>query len=112
MLKTYETIYVTRSLTDDQNLNSISLKIKDIVEKSGGQTGYYEDWGVKDLSYVIGKENKGRYHYLNYTADSLAIKDIDFYLKISEPVLTSMTVKVSDISDLENVRKPNPKNLR
>lgn len=112
MLKTYETIYVTKPNTDEESINSINLKIKEITEKSGGQSGVNEDWGVKDLSYSISKESKGRYHYLNYTSEPTVIKDLDFFLKINESVLTSMTIKVSDIADLENVRVPNAKNIR
>ena len=112
MLRTYETIYVTKIGTDDEGVNSINQKIKDIVEKSGGQSGVVEDWGVKDLAYKISKEFKGRYHYVNFTSDANVIKDLDFLLKINEAVLTSMTIKVSDIADLENVRRPNVKTLR
>ena len=41
----------------------------------------------------------------------MTIKDMEFYLKISEPVLTYLTVKINDIADLENVKKPSPKDL-
>jgi len=112
MLKTYETIYVAKNNTQDAELEAINQKIKDFAQKSGGELGVFDDWGTKDLAYKIGKEEKGRYAYLAYTADTAVIKDIDFFLKINEAVLTSLTVKVFDTADLENVRKPGFRNTK
>jgi len=36
---------------------------------------------------------------------------LEFYLKISEPVLTFLTVKLLDKADLENVLRPNVKDI-
>jgi len=112
MLKTYETIYVAKNNTEEAELEAINQKIKDFSNKSGGELGFYENWGTRDLAYNLGKEDKGKYNYLNYTADTSVIKDIDFFLKINESVLTSLTVKVFDTANLENVRKPSFKSIK
>ena len=57
------------------------------------------------------KKPKGKYTYINYTAMPDVIKELDFYLRITEPVLTYLTVKINDVADLENANKPNPKDL-
>ena len=111
MLRTYETIYVTNPESPQDNLDSIDAKLKGFITSSGGEVGYEESWGVRDLSFPIKKIAKGKYTYLTYTAKPEIIKDMEFYLKITEPVLTYLTVKVSDVPDLENVRKPNIKDL-
>jgi small subunit ribosomal protein S6 len=111
MLRTYETIYVTNSESSQENLDAIDAKLKGFVTTSGGEVGHEESWGVRNLSFPIKKQAKGKYNYLLYTADTGSIKDIEFYLKISEPVLTFLTVKVKETADLESVIRPNVKDL-
>lgn len=112
MLKTYETIYVAKNNTEEAELEKINQKIKDFAQKSGGEFGVFDNWGTKDLAYKIAKQDKGKYCYLSYTADTSVVKDIDFFLKINEAVLTSLTIKVFDTANLENVRKPSFKNTK
>lgn len=111
MLRTYETIYVSSPDTNQELLEAIDAKIKGFITSSGGELGYQDDWGVRELSFPIKKHTKGKYNYLLYTAGSQAIKDLEFYLKISEHVLTFLTVKVSDNTDIDSVTKPEPKDL-
>ena len=111
MLRTYETTYVTNSETNQENLDAIDAKLKNFVTSSGGEVGFEESWGVRNLSFPVKKQAKGKYNYVLYTADTQTIKDIEFYLKISEPVLTFLTVKVKDTADLETVVRPNAKDI-
>ncbi|MEI6079432.1 MAG: 30S ribosomal protein S6 [bacterium] len=111
MLRTYETIYVTSPESSQENQDAIDAKLKGFITASGGEVGHEESWGVRNLSFPIKKQPKGKYSYLLYTADTNVIKDMEFYLKISEPVLTFLTVKVKDTADLENVVRPNVKDL-
>jgi len=111
MLRTYETIYVTNSETPQATIDAVDAKLKGLVTSSGGEVGFEEIWGVRNLSFPIKKQNKGRYTYLLYTAKPEAIKEIEFYLKISEPVLTYLTVKLKETADLANTPKPNVKDL-
>jgi small subunit ribosomal protein S6 len=111
MLRTYETIYVTNSETTQENLDAIDAKLKGFVTSSGGEIGHEENWGVRTLAFTVKKQVKGKYNYLLYTADTNVIRDIEFYLKISEPILTFLTVKVKDNADLASVIRPNVKDL-
>ena len=111
MLRTYETIYVTNADLPQDNIDAIDAKLKNFITTSGGEIGYEEAWGVRNLSFSIKKQNKGKYTYLLYTAKPEVIKELEFYLKISEPVLTFLTVKLFDKADLENAPRPNVKDI-
>jgi small subunit ribosomal protein S6 len=111
MLRTYETIYVTNADLLQENVDTIDAKLKNFITGSGGEIGYEESWGIRNLSFSIKKQNKGKYAYLLYTAKPDIIKEIEFYLKISEPVLTFLTVKIFDKADLENASRPNVKDI-
>ncbi|MEI6092150.1 MAG: 30S ribosomal protein S6 [bacterium] len=111
MLRTYETIYVVNPDVSEENQTAIDSKIKGFITGSGGEVGHEETWGVRNLSFPLKKQAKGKYNYVLYTADTNSIKDIEFYLKISEPVLTFLTVKIKDTADLASVVRPDVKNL-
>ena len=111
MLRTYETVYVTNADLPQENIDAIDGKLKSFITNSGGEIGHEESWGVRNLSFSIKKQNKGKYTYLLYTAKPEIIKDLEFYLKISEPVLTFLTVKLFDKANLENALRPNVKDL-
>ena len=111
MLRTYETIYVTNPESSPENLEAVDAKLKGFVTSSGGEVGHEETWGVRNLTFPLKKQAKGKYNYILYTAETNVIKDIEFYLKISESVLTFLTVKVKDTADLASVVRPDVKNL-
>lgn len=111
MLRTYETVFVTHPDATPETFAAIDSKIKGFIKSFGGEVGFEDDWGVRNLSFPIKKQEKGKYSYMLYSARPDAIKEIEFYLKISEPVLTFLTVKVKDTVDFENVPKPNSKDL-
>lgn len=111
MLRTYETIFVTNSEVSQETSDAINTKLKGFISSGGGEIGHEEVWGVRSLSYPIKKQDKGKYTYFLYTANPELIKEMEFYLKINESVLTFMTVKVKDTADLENVPRPNAKDL-
>lgn len=111
MLRTYETVFVTAPELNQENFDAIDAKLKGFITNSGGEIGHEESWGVRDLSFSIKKQSKGKYSYLLYTATPEIIKELEFYLKISEPVLTFLTVKLFDKADIENAPKPNVKDI-
>lgn len=111
MLRTYETVYVTNPDVSQENLDAVDAKLKGFIKSFGGEVGHEESWGVRNLSFPIKKQDKGKYTYVLYSARPDAIKEIEFYLKISEAVLTFLTVKVKDTVDFENVPRPNSKDL-
>ena len=111
MLRTYESVYVTTPEATEDKLAAVNSKIKEFITTSGGEIGTSESWGVRDLSYKSKKQKKGRYNYVSFTANPNIIKDLEFYLKISEEVLRFITVKLEEGSALDKIRKPDVKNL-
>jgi small subunit ribosomal protein S6 len=111
MTRVYETIYVTRPDASQEMLDDLSAKLKGFVTSKGGVIGHEESWGIRELQYKIKKSTIGKYNYLAYSADPSSIKDLEFQLKITEPVLTYMTVRMNDKVTLETMKKPNSKEL-
>jgi small subunit ribosomal protein S6 len=111
MLRTYETIFVLNPEADSSSKEQVQEKFKNFVTSSGGEIGISDDWGVRDLNFPIKKKAQGNYYYYAYTAGTDSIKEIEFFLKISEPVLTYLTVKLNDEANLENIKKPDIKDL-
>lgn len=111
MTRVYETIYVTRPDASQEVLDELNSKLKGFITSKSGTVGHEESWGMRELQYKINKSTIGKYHYLAYAADPSAIKELEFQLRITEPVLTYMTVRMNDKVTLETMKKPNPKEL-
>lgn len=111
MLRAYETIYVLSPDASDDQINSVDSKLKSFIASSNGRVGNQDNWGVRDLNYPIKKKTQGKYLYINYMAESSTMKDIEFYLRITESVLTFLTVKLPEETNLEEFKLPNVKDL-
>jgi small subunit ribosomal protein S6 len=91
---TYEMLLIIDSNHYARDPGGISTKISDIVTEAGGDVLVNRLWMEQKLAYPIDKHQKGTY-WLNYfESEGAAIPKIDLALKLSEPVIRHMTVKL------------------
>lgn len=82
-------------LGEDQVKKEIK-EIHDFAKETGGEV-YFEDlWGLKDLCYMIKKQDKGIYVVLNLTADPSRIKELEKHFSITPMVLRYLMLKIDE----------------
>lgn len=106
MLKTYETICITKVTTPDEQLQGLVEKCKNIIEKEGtGKIIAHDDWGRAKLAYPIQKEPRGRWTYLRYQSNAAGVDEVARNMKINENVLRVFTARAAeDGSDYEPIK--------
>ena len=110
MRRTYETVYiVSNNITQDEK-DAIHSRILDELKNRGAEIIHDQDWGTRTLAYKINKQETGHYRYLAYISDGEAVNKLEFYMKITEPVMRFLTVKISD-KETREVPLPNLDNL-
>jgi small subunit ribosomal protein S6 len=92
--KNYEMVYILHPATPEEELTNLSEKIKQWITTSGGEVTAFEPWGKRQLAYTIQKVNEGYYNLLRMSAQPAALTELERNLKLMEPLLRHLIVKV------------------
>ncbi len=98
ILNEYETTYVARPDLTDEQMTRITQKIEGLVQSGGGTLLVAEDWGKRKLAYLIKKQLRGHYIYVNYCGPAPIVLEIERNLRLEDNLLRFLTVKLeSDV---------------
>ncbi len=90
----YENIVILNGTPADEELESSTNKIKDLISNSGGEILKVDVWGRRKLANEIKKQKKGFYVLFVFSAPSSLIKRLEDYYKVFDPVIKYMVVKL------------------
>ncbi|MCG2709847.1 MAG: 30S ribosomal protein S6 [Thermodesulfovibrionales bacterium] len=90
----YENIVILNASLGDEEIETASDKIKDLITNSGGEILKTDVWGRRKLAYEIKKQKKGFYLLLVFKSPSAAIKKLEDYYKVFDPVVKYMIIKL------------------
>lgn len=91
-MKKYELLYAISSTQTEEQREAIIEKIKKFVEDKKGIIAGIDKWGMKKLAYPINFKNEAFYVLMNFEAEPTLIKELEFSLNITEPVIRKMIV--------------------
>jgi small subunit ribosomal protein S6 len=87
----YETIFVVSALLEDEKIQEIVVKVKNLIETSA-QLEKFEEWGKKRLAYEIEKQKEGYYTLAQFSAAPEFPAELERIYKITEGVLKYLIV--------------------
>lgn len=91
----YESVIVIKPKLEEEEIENIIQKVKEIVEQDGTLT-QVDKKGIKNLAYEINKCKEGYFIYFHYETDPSLIADIERYFRINENILKFLTIKKED----------------
>jgi small subunit ribosomal protein S6 len=94
LLNEYETTYVARPDLTDEQMGQLTSKFEGILAAGGGIMLVSEDWGKRKLAYLMGKQARGHYIYLNYCGPAPIVLELERRLRLEEDMMRFLTVKV------------------
>ena len=94
MNRMYETIYIVQPELADDELKGLTAKVQEIVTGMKGDLKKLDDWGLRKLSYPIGKFVRGRYFYLRFDGDAPLIAELERKLRLDDRVVRYQSVKL------------------
>lgn len=100
-IREYETVFILRSDILDDDRKKVLNRMSGIIEKLEGHILMQEEWGKRKLAYKIQKNSHGIYHYLRYLGYNDMVSEIERNLRILEPVIKYMTIKLGDDVDVD-----------
>ncbi len=89
----YESIFVIRPSVSEEGINQLVEKVKNIVEKNGGNVLKTEQWGKRKLAYEIKKEKKGTYVLLQFKGNGQIVSDLERNYRLDDSIIKYLTIR-------------------
>jgi small subunit ribosomal protein S6 len=95
----YETIFILNPEITTDGIEQIASRLTDVVTRLDGKLLHAENWGKRRLAYPVRKHPKGYYIYLRYLGYSDLVHELERNMRMLEPVLKYLTVKLEEDVD-------------
>ena len=96
MNRTYEIMFIVRPDVEEADLDKLIEGFSSNVTSGGGEVKSVEKMGRRRLAYTVKKFNDGFYVLLNIAAEGKLITEIERRLRVSEPVIKFITVRMDE----------------
>jgi small subunit ribosomal protein S6 len=96
MNRTYEIMFIVRPDVEEADLDKLIEGFSANVTSGGGEVKSVEKMGRRRLAYTVRKFNDGFYVLLNIAAEGKLIAEIERRLRVSEPVIKFITVRMDE----------------
>jgi small subunit ribosomal protein S6 len=96
MNRTYEIMFIIRPDVEEADLDKLIEGFSANVTNGGGEVKSVEKMGRRRLAYTVRKFNDGFYVLLNVSAQGSLITEIERRLRVSEPVIKFITVRMDE----------------
>jgi small subunit ribosomal protein S6 len=104
----YETIFIAKPELGEEELKSLTEKVREVIASMKGECNRLEDWGVRKLAYPVKKCQRGRYFYLSFAAGSGLIAELERRLRLDDKVLRYQSVKLEKDVEAAPVQEEKP----
>jgi small subunit ribosomal protein S6 len=96
MQRFYEVMFIVRPDVADEDLDKLIAGLEQTVTNGGGSVRSTEKLGRRKLAYLVRKFNDGNYVLLTIDADGALIAELERRLRVSEPVIKFITVRMDE----------------
>ena len=96
MNRTYEIMFIVRPDVEEAALDKLIEGFSGNITSGGGEVKTVEKMGRRRLAYTVRKFNDGLYVLLNVAAPGSLIAEIERRLRVSEPVIKFITVRMDE----------------
>jgi len=96
MNRTYEIMFIVRPDVEEADLDKLIEGFSGNVTSGGGEVKTVEKMGRRRLAYTVRKFNDGFYVLLTIAAEGKLITEIERRLRVSEPVIKFITVRMDE----------------
>lgn len=91
----YESAILINAALDDQQIESIITRVKDLITTNGGEIRDFENWGRKRLAYPIEKSKIGYYAIFRFDAPGDIVAKLERSYNLDEQILRFVNLKLS-----------------
>jgi small subunit ribosomal protein S6 len=92
----YETVVLIHPDQGEPGSKDLVTRIRALIEEQKCTVSQVQEWGLRDLSYLIAKQRRAFYALFEYRANPVALAEIERNLKLMEPVLRFVSVRQAE----------------
>ena len=96
MSRLYEVMFIIRPDVADEDVDKLIAGFASTVTNSGGVVKSTEKMGRRKLAYLVRKFSDGNYVLLTIEAGGPAVAQLERRLRVSEPVIKFITVRMDE----------------
>ncbi len=92
----YEVMFIIRPDVAEEDADKLIAGFEGTVTTGGGSVRSVEKMGRRKLAYTVRKFNDGNYVLLTIDADGKLVAELERRLRVSEPVIKFLTVRMDE----------------
>jgi len=92
----YETLVLIHPDQGEPGSKEITARIRTLIEEQGGRISQVQEWGLRDLTYVIAKQKRAFYVLFEYRGTPAGLLETERNLKLMEPVMRFVSVRQAE----------------
>ena len=96
MSRVYEVMFIVRPDVVDEDVDKLIAGFETTVTTGGGVIKSTEKLGRRKLAYLVRKFADGNYVLLTIEADGALVAELERRLRVSEPVIKFITVRIDE----------------
>ena len=96
MQRNYEVMFIVRPDMPEEEQDRLISTLESQVSAGGGKVANVERMGKRRLAYVVRKFQEGIYVLLNVEGTGAVVAELERRLRVSEPVIKFITVRVDE----------------
>jgi small subunit ribosomal protein S6 len=101
LVREYETIYLLKAETPDEQADEIKERLRGVVSREGGKVIRFTNQGKRKTAFPVAKNNKALYMHCLYLGKPGLVAELERNLKMLDVVTKFQSVKVADDVDFE-----------
>jgi small subunit ribosomal protein S6 len=101
LVREYETIYLLKSETPDDQVDEIKERLRGVVSRQGGKVIRFTNQGKRKTAFPVAKNAKALYMHCLYVGKPGLVQEFERNLKMIDAVSKFQSVKLADGVDLD-----------
>ena len=92
----YETLVLIHPDQGEPGSKEVAARIRTLIEDQGGSISQVQEWGMRDLSHLVGKQRRAFYVLFEYRAAPKGLAEVERNLKLMDAVLRHVSVRQAE----------------
>ena len=101
LVREYETIYLVKSETPDDQVDEIKERLRAVVTREGGKVIRFTNQGKRKTAFPVGKNPKALYMHCLYIGQPGLVQELERNLKMIDGVSKFQSVRLADDVDFD-----------